>query len=942
MRGVGLIALPVLALVAIAVGLVLALGLVGLRNANDYAVEKQGLVLVRAFQARAEQVAREVIPQVFWQEAAEKVRARDLDWMDQNYGAYLHEIYGYRMSFVLDGLDRPIYGAIDGRRAAPDDYARVAPVVARWIPELRGYPASSRGHPGLLAREKVFADGTRLWLAMVARPALVEGRPSLVTVNAIIPDEDPAGLGGERPYLLVAVADADDAVLAKIAQDQGYAGLRWGTDTSHGRVRHDLLDDQGAVIGSLSWIPERPALAFVRELRPALAVSLVILLVTSLAAIVALRRLAAARAGAMEARLMASAAEAAPDAVVVADAQGRIVQFNRAAEATFGWKRAAVLGGDAAARLIAPPHRERFDGAGLARQVGARSEVEALRADGTRFPAEISLGASTGAEGTLTIAFIRDITDRLEQERKLQEALRRAEVSNKAKERFLAIMSHEIRTPLNGVLGVLELLRNTALTDEQRALTRVASQSGDALLALISDILDLSRMELGALELHPGRTAVADVVESAVRITALAARGRGNRVTTNVGPTVPPAILVDEVRLRQVLMNLLSNAQKFTAAGAITVSVERAAAGAGEQLEFAVSDTGIGMEPASIGALFKEFSRLDPGLDRRTEGTGLGLAICKRIVDAMGGEIGAAGRPGEGSRFWFRIPLRIAAPAREEAAGRPVRPVAVASAAIAHGRHCRILVAEDNPVNQLVTRGMLEAGGHSVAIAANGHEALQAVETGIFDAILMDLSMPEMDGLEATRRIRRLPAPAGAVPIIALTAHVAATELEEALRAGVDGYLVKPIRQAELLARIAEIASAPAPRIVAPAATPAETPAIAAPIFDRSFFDALAAELPGGAALAILRQFERELPARLAELRREAGERDGESFARLCHALAGSAGAVGATALGALARELENRCRSGQAGAAMAELGRLEAAIQAAGEAVRSELAKAA
>jgi PAS domain S-box-containing protein len=941
-RGVGLIALPILALVAIAVALIGGLGLVALRNASSYAVEKQGDVLVRAFHARAEQVAREVTPQVFWQEAAEKVRTRDLDWMDQNFGAYLHDIYGYRLSFVLDGADRPIYAAIAGRRAAPAEYARVAAVAGRWIPEIRGYPAAARGGPGLLARPKQFPDGTTLWLVMVARPALVEGRPSLVTVSSIIPDEDPAGLGGEPPYLLVAVADADDAVLAKIAQDQGYAGLKWGTDSDHGRVTRDLLDERGGVIGPLSWIPERPALAFARQLTPALAVSLLILVLTAIAAIAAVRGMATARAAAGEAMMMAAAAEAALDAVVVTDHHGRIVQFNRAAEIAFGRPRAAVLGGEAAAQLIAPADRERFAGEALAGLVGARCEVEALRADGTRFPAEISLGASASAEGPLYIAFIRDITERLEQERKLQDALHHAEVSNKAKERFLAVMSHEIRTPLNGVLGVLELLRNTTLSAEQRALTLVASQSGDALLALISDILDLSRMEWGALELHPARAVLAELVDTAVRITALAARNRGNRVTTAIGPDVPSAILADEVRLRQVLINLLSNAQKFTQAGTIAVTVERVAGEAGRDwLEIAVADTGIGLAPESIGELFKDFSRLDPGLGRRTEGAGLGLAISKRIVDAMGGEIGASGQLGEGSRFWFRIPLQAAEPNAASTAA-PAAPAAAppGPGGIRPGRRCRVLVVEDNPVNLLVTRGMLEGGGHGVETAVNGREALAALQAGSFDAVLMDLSMPDMDGLEATRRIRALPPPMGAVPIIALTAHVTTTEMDAAMAAGVDGYLVKPVRQLELLARLAAVVGAG--RAAPPEAPPAKPAGAALPAFDRQFYGALSAELPSGAATAILRQFERELPDRLAELRREAARHDGEAFARLCHALAGSSGAIGAAALAALARELESRCRSGQAPSAMAELARLEAAFEAAGTAVRSELANAA
>ena len=383
----------------------------------------------------------------------------------------------------------------------------------------------------------------------------------------------------------------------------------------------------------------------------------------------------------------------------------------------------------------------------------------------------------------------------------VDEARQAADAANRAKSEFLATMSHEIRTPLNGVLGMVQAMSQDPLSAPQRERLDVIGQSGEMLLAILNDILDLSKIEAGRLDLEEVEFDVEALVAGVRTTFEPLTDGQGLEFQVEVAPEVAGTYRGDALRVRQILHNLISNAVKFTAAGSVTVRID---AGEGDMVRLSVADTGIGMSPDHIGRLFDKFVQADSSTTRRYGGTGLGLAICRELCGAMGGAISVESEPGQGSRFTVLLPLPRIGDARA-AAPAPADP-----APLSDDRSLRILAAEDNAVNQLILKTLLGQVGLEPLIVANGQDAVAAWEQDPWDLILMDVQMPVMDGVTATRRIRDREAQTGRAPtpIIALTANAMHDQVEDYLAAGMNGVVVKPIQIEQLFNAIAAVCPA--------------------------------------------------------------------------------------------------------------------------------------
>ena len=463
-------------------------------------------------------------------------------------------------------------------------------------------------------------------------------------------------------------------------------------------------------------------------------------------------------------------------------------------------------------------------------------------------------------------------------------------------------MSHEIRTPMNGILGMNALLLETGLTAPQRKLAEAVRYSGDALLAILDDILDVSKLEAGKFTLEEAQFDLATLIERVLELSAVAARQRALSLRADM--TAGGRFRGDPARIRQVLLNLVSNAVKFTEAGEVTIAVNGVDLDpAHTRIRIEVRDTGIGIGigDEAKGKLFASFEQADPSISRRFGGTGLGLSICKRLVTLMGGQIGVADHPGGGSVFWFELPLRRAGRAAvSDHAGVPRPAEAIGGDAPAG----RILLAEDKAVNIELTTTILEQAGYSVDVVLDGLQAVAACRRRAYDLVLMDMRMPNLDGPSAARQVRTLETGSARVPILALTANAMQQDRLRCMEAGMDDVVAKPVDPRRLRETVARWLRETAHR-EAPAEPAAFTPpAVVEPDVVRS----LRAVIPDSKFIPLLRRYLLDSETRCRELQREAPAGAFEVIGFRAHAMIGPAGYLGARQVEALAARLEAAC----------------------------------
>jgi PAS domain S-box-containing protein len=515
------------------------------------------------------------------------------------------------------------------------------------------------------------------------------------------------------------------------------------------------------------------------------------------------RRARAAQARAEEAALLAATEfrtifDSTNDAIFIAGFDGRFLEVNQAACRSLGYSREELL-------RLSVPEIDMPESAALLPQrlelIRERGEAcfDSIqrRKDGTSLPVELNVRAVTYRQIPAVLGVGRDMTERNRAEAELrartdelERARAEAESANRAKSEFLANMSHEIRTPLNGILGFTNLIADSGLTPVQQEYNDAVRSSADALLLLINDLLDFSRIEAGRQQLETVTFRLREPVDSAIGALGSLAYAKGLKMCVEISAHLPEWVQSDPHRIRQILVNLVGNALKFTDCGSITVRVALEDSGT---VKFSVMDTGIGIPEAQRDLIFEPFRQADGSITRKFGGTGLGLSICHKLVTLMNGRMWLESREGAGSTFFFAIPLSPAdapVPARSQAG-----PPSVSIGGSASRRRLAVLVAEDHAVNQRLIRRLLELRGHEVTLCADGAAVIDTWRKQEFDVVLMDIQMPVLDGLEATRRIRREESEfhRRRTPIVAMTACAMDSDHECGMRAGVDRYLTKPI-----------------------------------------------------------------------------------------------------------------------------------------------------
>ena len=600
------------------------------------------------------------------------------------------------------------------------------------------------------------------------------------------------------------------------------------------------------------------------------------------------------------------------DCIVSMDAQGRIVEWNPAAEQTFGYLRAEAIGRPLSEVMV--PERLRqghkaslalYLATGEESVIGKRVELTALRRNGEEFPVEVAITVMRTEEGPLFTAHLRDITERKRAEKELRESRDAARAGSEAKSAFVATMSHEIRTPMNAVIGMLELLGYSKLSPDQREMLSTARESSRALLALINDVLDFSKIEVGKLELHAEPCSVARIVDGVVATFEHTASGKGLLLTRRIDPTLEPAHRVDPARLRQILANLVSNAIKFTASGTVSIDVRVLSTTPTLQtLSLSVQDTGIGMSPETQQRLFEAFRQGESDTSRRFGGTGLGLAISRQLATLMGGTISVTSAKDLGTRVALTLSAEQADPAAiraDPALGGRQAPAAVYAPA-----GTRILIVDDHPINLAMLKRQLKVLGLDADTAASGQEALAKWRRDAHRLVITDLQMPEMDGYALARTIRaeQLAGAEHRPKVVAYTANTQSEALERCTTAGMDDYLAKPTELGTLREKLTYWLG---PQLVLAKTRGRAKAAHGGRLIDRSRIEELAGGPEG--ITEVLSGLEAALRSDITELQSALARGDMSAVRGAAHRIKGAALSIGSERLAATAARVEQATR---------------------------------
>lgn len=586
-------------------------------------------------------------------------------------------------------------------------------------------------------------------------------------------------------------ADRTDAVISSDNLEFNLSSLKDMTERAQPKARR--LAVLGVSLGAESAAARRQEFSSQLRRTGLVAISVIAALSAALIALNRLLILAKERDVALrfsEARLSATVS-ASLDPIMTTDASRGIFSFNAAAEQVLGWQRQEVIGRNIAEVILGEGATS--DLLELTAKNDNRTEIVARRKNGEEFAAEISVTSSGEGEPQMTIVYLRDISQRKRDEQALVHAKDQAVLSDRAKSKFLAFMSHEMRTPLNGILGVLDLLKTTRLDDRQERYVNVATFSSEALLHHVNDALDVTQIDAGSLALAPRPFRPAKVIESVADSLEPLAREKGISMSVDIPLDMRGEFVGDSARVGQILTNLIGNAVKFTGAGEISVSVTGSTGPSETRFLIEITDTGPGIPSSQLESVFEDHVVLSEAEGRLNRGDGLGLPIARSIARAMGGEITVTSTEGEGSTFALNLPL-VPVPQLQ---GERVSELDVLPAKLSDtrlkGKKC-ILIVEDNPINRSVLSDMLQGLGHEVAEAENGETGKQLATDRRFDLIIMDISMPGMDGIQTTAEIRQSQGPNQHIPIYGLSAYADEENRSRAEAVGMSGFFTKPIR----------------------------------------------------------------------------------------------------------------------------------------------------